>query len=109
MGWWEHLIDLTKLTLKKVLGRAHVSLTSLQTLVVEVEAVLNDHPLTYVSPDIIDSVPLTPTHLLYGHGITSLLYMTVEDDEIHDPTYGSTSDVHSKAKWQALTLQNFQC
>ena len=43
-GWWKRLIGLTKSTLKKVLGRAHISLTTLQTLVVEVEAVLNDCP-----------------------------------------------------------------
>lgn len=47
-GWWERLIGLTKSTLKEVLGRTHVSLTTLQTLVVEVEAVLNDRPLTYL-------------------------------------------------------------
>ena len=30
-GFWEHLIDLTKSAIKKVLGRAHVSLQVLQT------------------------------------------------------------------------------
>ena len=107
-GWWERLIGLTKSTLKKVLGRTHASLTTLQTLVVEVEAVLNDRPLTYVSTDVNDSEPLTPSHLLSGRRITSLPYMTVEDDEIDDPTYGSANDVHSRAKRQALTLQHFQ-
>ena len=80
------MIGLTKSTIKKVLGRTHVSLTTLQTLVIKVEMVLNDRPLIYVSPDITDSEPLTPSHLLCGHRITSLPYMTVEDD---DPTYGS--------------------
>ena len=107
-GWWERLIGLTKSALKKVLGRTHTSLTTLQTLVVEVEAVLNDCPLTYISPDIIDSEPLTPLHLLCGRRITSLPYMTVENDEIEDPTYGSAADVHCRAKRQALTLEYFQ-
>ena len=107
-GWWEHLIGLTKSTLKKVPRRTHASLTALQTLVVAVEAVLNDRPLTYVSTDVNDSEPLTPSHLLCGHRIISLPYMTVEDDEIDDPTYGSANDVHSRAKRQALTLQHFQ-
>ena len=39
-GWWEQLIDLTKSTLKKMLGRAHVSLLVLKTLVTEIGAVL---------------------------------------------------------------------
>ena len=41
-------------------------LEALQTLVVEIEAVLNDRPLTYLSADIDDPEPLTPSHLLYG-------------------------------------------
>ena len=41
-GFWERLIGLTKMTLKKVLGRTFISLTGLQTVVTEIEAVLND-------------------------------------------------------------------
>ena len=106
--WWERLIGLTKLTIKKVLGRTHVSLITLQTLVTEVEAVLNDRPLTYITSDVRDADPLTPSHLLCGRRITSLPYISVEDDEIEDPTYGSARDVRSRARKQALVLQHFQ-
>ena len=51
-GFWERLIGLTKTTLKKVLGRASVDLTMLQTIIVEIEAILNDRPLTHVSSDV---------------------------------------------------------
>ena len=107
-GWWERLIGLTKSTLKKVLGRARISLTTLQALVAEVEAVLNDRPLTYVSSDITDLEPLTPSHLLYGRRISSLPYIAVDKEEIDDPTYGSAEDVDRRAKRQALTLQHFR-
>ena len=53
--FWERLIGLTKSTLKKVLGRAAVNLCTLQTIVVEVEAILNHRPLTYMSSDIEDA------------------------------------------------------
>jgi len=33
--------------IKKVLGRLKISLVMLQTLVVEIEGILNDRPLTY--------------------------------------------------------------
>ena len=52
--------------LKKVLGRASVDLTTLQTIIVEIEAILNDRPLTRVSSDVIDEAPLTPAYLLYN-------------------------------------------
>jgi len=46
------LIGLTKTTLKKVLGRTFISLIALQTIVVEIEAILNDRPITYTSTDL---------------------------------------------------------
>ena len=51
-GFWERLIGLTKLTPKKILGRAHATLES---------ALLNDRPLTYVSSDIDDPESITPS------------------------------------------------
>ena len=86
-GFWERLIGLTKTTLKKVLGRASVDLTTLQTITVEIEAILNDRPLTHVSSNVIDEEPLTPAHLLYGRRITALPHIRVEQDEILDPDY----------------------
>ena len=51
-GYWEHLIRLSKSAIKKTLGRSHVTLSSLQTIIVEIEALLNNRPLTYVSSDL---------------------------------------------------------
>ncbi|XP_065918376.1 uncharacterized protein [Dysidea avara] len=106
-GFWERLIGLTKTALKKVLGRTFATLSSLQTLVVEVEAILNDRPLTYVSPDERDPEPLTPAHMLYGRRITSLPHPMVEDDELDDPSYGTESDLKKRANTQALILKHF--
>ena len=64
-GFWERLIGLTKTTLKKVLGRTYINLAGLQTIITEIEAILNDRPITYVSSDIGDPEPLTSSHLLY--------------------------------------------
>ena len=36
-GFWERLIGLTKTALKKVLGQTYVTLSSLQTIIVEVD------------------------------------------------------------------------
>ncbi|VDI32061.1 Hypothetical predicted protein, partial [Mytilus galloprovincialis] len=68
MVWWlvERLIGLTKNCIKKVLGRALVTFRVLETIVIEIEAILNDRPLTHVSTDLTDDEPLTPSHLLYG-------------------------------------------
>ena len=106
-GFWERLIGLTKSTLKKILGRTHATLSSLQTIVVEVEALLNDHPLTYISCDLDDLEPITPSHLLYGRRIVPLPHCTVEDDEINDPNFQDVSELRQRAKGQAIVIKHF--
>ena len=97
---------MTKRAIKKTLGRASITLTELQTLTVEVEAILNDHPITYVSRDAADPEPLMPSHLLHGRRITSLPYPVTDDDHL-DPDYGSASDMRRRASKQACILERF--
>ena len=106
-GFWEWLIRLTKASFKKVLGRLYVSLLDLQTIIVEIKAILDDRPLTYVSPDLKDPEPLTPSHLLYGRRIVSLPHPITEGDEISDPDYGSDSEVKGRARTITVLLNNF--
>ena len=69
-----------------MLGQTHTTLASLQTIVVKVEAVLNNRPLAHTSSDVTDAEPITPSHLLYGRPIISLPHHDVQDDEIYEPT-----------------------
>ena len=106
-GFWERIIGMTKSSLKKVLGRTFTTLSTLQTVIVEIEGILNDRPLTYISSDIKDPEPLTPAHLLYGRRIVPLPYHRVEEDELDDPEFGGTSTIMKRAKVQALMLKHF--
>ncbi|XP_071038610.1 uncharacterized protein, partial [Parasteatoda tepidariorum] len=63
-GWWERLIQLVKRILRKVLGRAVLSYEELVTVLCDCEQVINSRPLTYVTEDIDDLSPLTPSHFL---------------------------------------------
>ena len=107
-GWWECLIGLINMSLKKVHSRSRISLPVLQTLIVEVEAILNDRPLTHVSPDLKDAEPLTPANLLHGRWITSLPHEVLEEQDLNDPTYGSITDVVQRAQLQVFLLNQFQ-
>ena len=107
-GFWERLVGLTKTAIKKVLGRRHVSLRTLETIVVEIKAVVNDRPLTFVSSEANDPEPLTPSHLLHGRRITCLPYQMMETDEVLDPNYGEASQICRQAKVQAAILHDFQ-
>ena len=90
-GFWERLIGLTKAALKKTLGKRLVSFDELVTVTAEIESVLNDRPLTYVSSDFNDGIVLTPSHLLCGRRISA---MPPSDLDLDIEEYGVTeSDV----------------
>ena len=82
-------------------------MSTIQTNIVEIEGILNDRPLTYISSDIKDPEPLTPAHLLYGRRIVPLPYHNTEKDEVDDPDYEDECAVIRRAKVQALMLKNF--
>lgn len=60
-----------KRCLKKVVGKARLDYDELQTILIEVESIVNSRPLTYVY-DELESEPLTPSHLLYGRRLAVL-------------------------------------
>ena len=61
---WERLVRSAKTVLKAILGTQMVSEPVLQTLLTEVEQVLNGRALTANSDDLNDLQPLTPAHFL---------------------------------------------
>ncbi len=77
-----------KSVLKKTLGRSLLTLDELNTLVVEVEAVINDRPITYVPADVGDLEPLSPSMLANGRNITVLPHRIITMDDMNDPDYG---------------------
>ncbi|XP_035213005.1 uncharacterized protein LOC118186937 [Stegodyphus dumicola] len=63
-GWWERLIRTAKNLIVRVLGQAAVNYEELLPAICDVEAVINCRPLTYVSNDSEDLLPLTPSMFL---------------------------------------------
>nr|XP_042907172.1 uncharacterized protein LOC107438580 [Parasteatoda tepidariorum] len=63
-GFWERLIGILKRILRKVLGRTSLNFEELNTVLCDCESIINGRPLTYVSEDISDLVPLTPSMFL---------------------------------------------
>ena len=106
-GFWERMIGLTKQAVKKTLGRAFVSLRQLETIVVEIEAMLNDRPLAYVSPDLSDPEPLTPLHFLCGRRIRLVPHPLDDIEELDDPSYVDGSDMRRKVDKHPQLIQQF--
>ncbi len=60
-GFFERLIKSTKRCLRKIVGQGKLYYDELRTVLVEMEAVINSRPLTYLSAEDLDE-PLTPSH-----------------------------------------------
>ena len=91
-----------KRCLKKAIGLASLSFGELHTLLVEIEATLNNRPLTFVYDDEQSiSHALTPSHLIYGRQISS-----VPNDKHYDIV--STNQLLTKrAKYHQRVLNQF--
>ena len=71
-GFWERMVQLVKRSLRKVVGKTTLRFDELNTLLIEIEAIINCRPLTFVYDDSEGiSYALTPSHLLYGHRLAT--------------------------------------
>jgi len=95
------------MAIKKTLGRAHIDLVALQTVVSEVEAMLYDCPLTYISDDVTDQEPLTPSHLLHGRRLTRLPHKHATIEDIRDPSYNELDQLRKNAKKLSVLFEHF--
>ena len=88
--------------MKKTIFRSTLTLDELTTTVIEIEATLNNRPLTYVHDDSEGvSYALTPADLIYGHRVA-----TSPNGQQFDIT--STNKALTKqAKHQFRMLNNF--
>ncbi|KRX71653.1 hypothetical protein T06_55, partial [Trichinella sp. T6] len=71
-GYWERLVRSVKNALRKVLGRSLLRFDELRTTLCELEARINNRPLTLLSEDPKDCAPLTPAHFLIGRELAAL-------------------------------------
>ncbi|XP_037932486.1 uncharacterized protein LOC119667268 [Teleopsis dalmanni] len=63
-GFWERLVKSIKICLKSAIGKLMLTYNELNTLLTEVEYVINIRPLTYITYDEKDLEALTPAHFL---------------------------------------------
>ena len=81
--WWggiyERLIREIKKTLYKTLGRSHLDFENLETVVIDIEANMNNRPLTYVESESGEEQVLSPNFLMRGE--TTYTIENMENDE----------------------------
>ncbi|CAC5390307.1 unnamed protein product [Mytilus coruscus] len=83
-GFYERLVGLVKPTLRKTLKKKLLTDVQLQTILKEVEAIINSRPLVYVGDDINSRITLTPSHFL---SLNPKVGIPEIDFDIRDPNY----------------------
>ncbi|XP_075157710.1 uncharacterized protein LOC142230976 [Haematobia irritans] len=71
-GLWEAAVKSTKTLLIKNVGKAYLTFEELQTVIIDVEAILNSRPIAPISNDPNDGEALTPGHLLIGSSLVAV-------------------------------------
>ena len=106
-GFWERMIGFTIQAVKKTLGRAFISREQLETIVVEVEAMLNDRSLTFVSSDLDDLESLTPSYLLYDRRIQMIPHDLEDPANVDDPDFLTSSMIRKQVDKQKRITKQF--
>ena len=97
-GFWESLVGQLKRCLKKTIGRAYLNFYELQTVINEVELVLNSRPLGVLHDDDLEEL-LTLNHILYGRQ----LHFNNYNDSVED----GVLDVHKRIAYLETVLNYF--
>lgn len=90
-GIWERLIRSVKSVLTSILKQQTLDDEGLQTIFCEVEAILNDRPITRVSDDPDDLEALTPNHILLLKG-----------KPIMPPGLFDKDDLYIRKRWKQI-------
>ena len=96
------MVRSVKRCLKKTIGCTSLNHDELNTLLIEVESIVNSRPLTYVSEDSEGiSYTLTPSHLIYGRKVANVPNIG------HYEVISTNESLPRRAKHHRILLSNF--
>ena len=87
-GFYERLVGISKMALRKAIGKTCLTMLQFQTFLTETEAIINSRPLVYLGEDLNDSTALTTSHFLSPNKKTATEFGSIYWK--HFGSYGET-------------------
>ncbi|GFT93756.1 integrase catalytic domain-containing protein [Trichonephila clavipes] len=97
-GWWERLVCTVKELLKRTLGRSVLKYDELYTVLCDCESIINCRPLTYVSENPEELIPLTPSMFLISN----------KNSNIEDIEELNSNSFNKRIKYQSNLLKDLR-
>lgn len=95
-GFYERLVALIKEAMKKSLGPLRLTLIQLQTVVIQIESILNSRPLVYVGSELESGTALTPARLMTK--LDSSDFKIIDEVRGRDPTRKELIDLWKRGQ-----------
>lgn len=107
-GFYERIVSVVKRSPRKAVGRKLLTDSQFQTVIKEVEAVVNSRPLVYVGDDINSSITLTPGHFLGLNPTTGIPETEhFDEDETYEPQQSAAAKLLAIWKKGQRLIDNF--
>ncbi|GFW30301.1 integrase catalytic domain-containing protein [Trichonephila clavipes] len=97
-GWWERLVRTVKELLKRTLGRSVLKYDELHTVLCDCESIINCRPLTYVSENPEELIPLTPSMFLVSN----------KNSNIEDIEELNSNSLNKRIKYRSKLLKDLR-
>ncbi|GBN54526.1 hypothetical protein AVEN_127163-1 [Araneus ventricosus] len=110
-GLWEAGVKSFKHHFRRTIGTTNLTYEEFNTVIVEIEGILNSRPITEISFDINDLVTLTPGHFLIGRPINTVAepeLINVSDNRISRWQRVEKLTQHIWKRWSSDYLNHFQ-
>ena len=82
-GFYESIVKVVKTSLHKVIGKSKSSYEKLETVLIQIESIVNSRPLTFITREEVCE-PFTPSYLVYGKRLVSAIDKEYIDDTAFD-------------------------
>ena len=100
-GFWERLVQSVKRCIKKTIAKSKLSYEELQTVLLEIELVLNSRPLCSLFDD--DQVEvITPNHLLFGRKLD-----TINENETTEFNSINRDSLTKRSRYLNIVINHF--